>query len=217
MAKKRKIKYKNIFKLLFIVLLIIVIIKLLSLNITNIYISGNNTIKDIDIINIAKLSDYPKVIKVLNFNVEKRLKMDKRIYDAKVYKKFTKIYIEIVENRPLFYNSNTSHTVMLDGSLDDNIVTPYLLNYVPDTIYDSFVKAISLVNEDVLSRISEIEYKPNNVDDSRFYLKMNDGNYVYITLYNFNKINNYIEMLKQFKNKKGILYLDSGEYFEIKN
>ena len=50
----------------------------------------------------------------------------------------------------------------------------------------------------------------------RFYLTMTDGNYVYITLSSFNKINNYIEMYKQFQGKKGILYLDAGEYFEIK-
>ena len=44
---------------------------------------------------------------------------------------------------------------------------------------------------------------------------MNDGNYVYLTLNKFNKINHYIEIIKEFNNKKGILYLDSGEYFKV--
>ena len=44
---------------------------------------------------------------------------------------------------------------------------------------------------------------------------MNDGNYVYLTLNKFNKINNYLEIVRTFNNVKGILYLDSGEYFEI--
>ena len=45
---------------------------------------------------------------------------------------------------------------------------------------------------------------------------MNDGNYVYLTLDKFNKIDKYLEIIKSFNNKKGILYLDSGEYFEVK-
>ena len=45
---------------------------------------------------------------------------------------------------------------------------------------------------------------------------MNDGNYVYINLYKFLNLNKYIEIVKNFGNKKGIIYLDSGNYFEIK-
>ena len=123
-----------------------------------------------------------------------------------------------MENRPVFYNSNTSKVVMLDKSeRDGDVVTPYLLNYVPDTVYPKFVDAMCKVNPEILTRISDIEYSPNTVDTERFYLTMTDGNYVYLTINNFTRINNYIEMIKQFQNKKGILYLDSGEYFEIKN
>ena len=45
---------------------------------------------------------------------------------------------------------------------------------------------------------------------------MNDGNYIYITLEKMDKINKYLDIIKSFNNKKGILYLDSGEYFEVK-
>ena len=43
---------------------------------------------------------------------------------------------------------------------------------------------------------------------------MNDGNYVYITLRKFSNLNKYVDMLKTFQGKKGILHLDSGEYFK---
>ena len=66
-------------------------------------------------------------------------------------------------------------------------------------------------------KISEIKYDPNDIDKERFYLTMNDGNYVYLTLNKFNKINSYLEIVKSFNDTKGILYLDSGEYFEIFN
>lgn len=45
---------------------------------------------------------------------------------------------------------------------------------------------------------------------------MNDGNEVYITLTKIKELNNYTKIKKQLGNKKGILYLDSGNYFEVK-
>ena len=71
------------------------------------------------------------------------------------------------------------------------------------------------INKEVLERISEIKYDPNDVDTERFLFMMDDGNYVYITLSKIENINNYINIIKNFNSKKGILYLDSGEYFKI--
>ena len=45
---------------------------------------------------------------------------------------------------------------------------------------------------------------------------MSDGNYVYITLYKLSSIDEYLKITSTLKDKKGILYLDSGNYFEIK-
>ena len=44
---------------------------------------------------------------------------------------------------------------------------------------------------------------------------MNDGNYVYVTMKKFDVLNNYVDFIREFDNKKGILYLNSGEYFKI--
>ena len=216
--KKVKIKYKNVFKFLIFLTLIILCIKFVfGVSVTNIYISGNDTLSDSYIMDVARISNYPKLISIPNYKIKKLLIKDSDIYDAKVYKKWTKLYIEIEENRPLFYNSNISSTVMLDKTLRNTLNTPYLVNYIPDTIYDSFVDKMVEVDKNIINRISDIEYKPNDVDKERFLLTMNDGNYVYLTLNTFTKINNYLDMLKQFRGEEGILYLDSGEYFEIKN
>jgi len=45
---------------------------------------------------------------------------------------------------------------------------------------------------------------------------MNDGNEVYITLSKITKINKYNEIYSSMDNKKGIIYLDSGDYIEVK-
>lgn len=217
-AKKRKINKKKTYRVVFLLILVFICIKLLTMHVTNIYIKGNTYLKDWEVIEIAKLSNYPKLYRNPNIIIKKRLKNSDNIIDAKVHKIFGKVYIEVLENRPLFYDSNKEVTIMLDRSTrNTNMVAPYLSNYIPDVIYDKFVDTMMTIDIDILNRISEITYKPNTVDQERFYLSMSDGNYVYLTLNGFGRINSYIDMIKQFQNKKGILYLDSGEYFEIKN
>ena len=72
------------------------------------------------------------------------------------------------------------------------------------------------IKVDTLSKISDIEYKPNDYDKDRFLLYMDDGNVVYLTLTKFKMINHYNDVLKQLENHKGILYLDNGNHFQIK-
>ena len=81
---------------------------------------------------------------------------------------------------------------------------------------DKLIDKYQDVNEEIKMMISEIEYVPNDIDKERFLITMNDGNYVYITLYKITSINEYIKIIsnKEIENKKGILYLDSGNYFE---
>lgn len=216
---KVKLKYKNIllFGLIFFLLLFL-IIYIVTRPITNIYIKGNTFLSDWDIIKLSSLDSYPKNIKASSLIIKKKLEKNDMIIKAKVRKKsLTKVYIEIEENRPLFYDQNLNKVIMKDGKkLDNTFQVPYLVNNIPEDIYEKFSKKMVDVDTEILSRISEIEYQPNEVDKERFYLSMSDGNYVYINIKNFDNINNYISMLKQLGNKKGILYLDSGEYFEVR-
>ena len=54
-----------------------------------------------------------------------------------------------------------------------------------------------------------------NQKQEKFLLLMNDGNSVYVDFKNFQKLNKYIDIIKSFGNKKGILNLDSGNNFEF--
>ena len=135
--------------------------------------------------------------------------------DAKVEKSFRKIYIKIKENYGLFYNSSIKKTIMFNEKKSDITNVPILVNYVTEKVYDLFVDKMKLLDRDIINRISEIKYDPNSVDEERFLLTMSDGNYVYITLEKIETMNNYVDIIKTFDNKKGILYLDSGEYFEV--
>lgn len=219
MKKKRKIKVKNVlFVFVFIVLILLGLAFLTDVKINNIVIKGNSLYSDWEIIEKAGLSDYPSSLKTLSKTIEDRLERDDYIKKVDVERpSLTKVVINVEENLPLFYYLPASKTILADKTeVSDNFPVPTVINYVPDKIYSKFLTAISEVNYDIVKRISEIKYDPNEVDDGRFFLTMNDGNRVYLTLNDFDKIDGYLDIIKEFNNKKGILYLDSGEYFEVK-
>ena len=217
--KKRKISF---LKILIVFLLIYLFIvggyKLITINIKNIYVIGNNYIKDKYIIEKAGLTNYPPFFLTTRSSIKKKLLNYDEILNVNVKKKLFSVYLYVDENIPLFYNKNSNKIVLKNGKeIDDKYNVAVLNNYVPDTIYNDFINSMGNVNQDILDRISEINYVPNDVDSKRFYLIMDDGNSVYLTLDDFLKINYYIEIIKTLDNNKGTIYLDSGNYFEIKN
>ena len=214
----RKIRYKRLIVFLGVVIFfIIVLFKLLTMRITNIFVSGNIYFSDQEIIELSKLSNYPSSIFTFSSRVRDNLKRNQLIGDAKVSKKsFTKIYIDVVENKPLFFDSINNKTVLMDGSsINKRFNVPILSNVVSDDIYSDFLVQLSKIEYSVFNNISEIEYSPNGVDNKLFLFTMNDGNYIYVNLDRFESVNKYFDMVVNFNNHKGILYLDSGEYFKI--
>ncbi len=218
-VKKRKIKVKRIlFCILFLSLLVLLFLYLKDLPIKNIYIIGNNILKDKEIIEIANLSNYPSFISTSNREIIKKLEKNEYIKKVTIKKKFyNKIYIYITENKIL--SSYNDKLLLESGEYVDNIYNitsaPILISDIT-SIKDKFVSKFSLVNDDILLKISEIEYTPNEVDNERFSLQMNDGNLVYITLSKITKINKYNSIYSEMEGKKGIIYLDSGDYIEVK-
>lgn len=222
--KRIKIKFGRIFLALLIVFLIFYLISnLCKFPIKNIFISGNESLTDQEIIDIASLSNYPSIFKYTNNEIEKKLEKNIYIKKAKVKKKKLKeVYIEIEENKILFYNKSSKKMILSNGiTTDKELSGPILINYVPDKIYKKLIQNMDLIDNDILNRISEIKYDPSNVDEERFLFTMNDGNYVYITLEKIETINSYVEIsleiINKFGKKNGVLNLDAGEYFEIIN
>jgi len=223
MKKKKKKKVRIRFTgiliiLLFFYLLFYLVNSFLNIGITNIYIKGNYYLTDQEIIDMSNIGDYPSTFKNSSKKIEKSIENNIYIIDVEVKKKsFTKVYIEVKENRPLYYNSSLEKTILSDKAEVDKIYhVPTLINYIPNTIIDDFNKSMLIIDIAILERISEIKYDPNDVADTRFLLTMTDGNYVYLTLKdnNFEKINSYVSILKDLGDKKGILNLDYGNHLE---
>lgn len=217
--KKIKIKYTRVFIFLTVLLVFILMLTfIINLKITNIVVIGDyNILKEQEIIDIASISNYPKTFIVPSSKIKKNLEDNIYIKSVKVKKKYlTQVYITVEENYPLFFYKTDNKTVLLDGSKVEKIFSvPTVINYIPNLKYQSFIEKMGLLEHNILERISEIKYDPSDYDDERFLLYMKDGNYVYINLYKFSNLNKYIEIVKNFGNKRGIVYLDSGNYFEI--
>ena len=226
MAKKikKKTKIKFIPILLLIILLVIgyfLVSFFMNVKIKNIFVKGNKLLSDQEIIELANIEDYPSFIKTTANSIEKKIKKNQIIKDVKVTKSLiATVTIEVTEYDFLFTRED-NNAVVVDVNkellLDKEIVgVPILVNYVPDTVYDKFVSEMKKVNVKVKDKISSIEYKPNDYDKQRFLLYMNDGNEVYVTITRFNLINKYNEIYPTLEGRKGILYLASGNHFEIK-
>lgn len=217
---KKKIKIVSIILLLLIAFLVFFLVKvLLGIKIQNIFITNNRYLSDEYIIEKAGLENYPSYFKQLSFSISNKLEKDPFIKKATVKKQFFGVInIEIEENNVLFYKENDKKYVLEDKTEVDylpySVSTTGIVNYIPDTVYDKFVKKFSNLDYEVRSKISQIKYDPSEYDDSRFMLYMTDGNYVYATLTKFDSVNYYNEIYPTLGGKKGILYLDSGNHFQ---
>ncbi|MDD4282618.1 MAG: FtsQ-type POTRA domain-containing protein [Bacilli bacterium] len=216
--KKRRLNFKKMFFCFAFLFLFISLIKIIiNMPIKNIYIYNNQILTDQQIIELAKLENYPSTLKSLSVIIKSRLEKNEYIEEVNVLKKkLSEVHIEVKENYPIFMNRISNKTILLDGrEVEEKFPVPTLINIVPDTKYDIFLEKMKLLDREILYRISEIEYNPNDVESNRFLFYMNDGNYVYIVLDKFPSINSYVDIIKNFENKKGILYLDYGNHFTI--
>lgn len=219
-VKKKKVKIKNLLvTLLIILLLVLVCIDFVKLPVKNIYITGNSILNDKTIIELAGLTDYPSFISTYFSDIKNKIKENEYIKNVSIKRTLSrKIYIDIEEYKPIcIYKDKLilSSTKSVDNR--HNIIDiPYVTNDI-DQIYNEFATKFSKVEKDILLKISHIEYVPNKLDEERFLLYMTDTNYVYITLSKIDKINKYNSIVQKLENKKGIIYLDSGDYIEIKD
>lgn len=221
MKKKKKNKKKIILKILIIIIILgSLIFYFKNMKIKNIYVTGNNNLKDQEIIELAGINNYPNLFQISSRKIEKKIKLNPLIDSVKVKKTFLgKITINIKEYNLLLKNE-IDNTIYLDNGQkitnDINIIgLPTLTNDVAKDILNNFLKKLNTINKDILSKISEITYSPNEYDKDLFLFLMNDGNYVYITTTRLDNINKYENVLLELEGKKGIIYLDSGNHFEI--
>lgn len=239
--KKRKINIRGLLVILLVIYLIgSFLYYLINLPIKNIVINGTSLITDAEIIENAKIKDYPAIFKLNTSKMKKNIKKIDLVSDVKIKRSlFGEITINVDEARILFLNRSKNMLVLEDGRYINNNSNyygyPILINYVPDKILKEFIEKFGEIDDNILSLIGEIEYSVEKFtdpltgeeiisNDKRFLLRMNDTNSVYVDTINLQKLNNYHSYFATTAdNVRGIFYLDSNRgavsfksYAEIK-
>ena len=216
--KKRKIRLKRVaLAILLLLILSLVIYAISFLKVRTYYVYNNKYLSDEQVLDILKLNKKSSFLFVNTLTEKAIINKNKRIKDVKIKRTLAleaKVYV--TEYKILFFDEKNNYSVIENGDTIsykyDN--APVLVNGIEDKeIYKKFLKKMNKVNLDILDVISEIKYVPNGIDKERFLFSMNDGNYVYVTISKLTKINEYRSVIDSVENKKGILYLDYGNYF----
>ena len=223
--KRRRLRVKFLLKLLaFICLIVGIILYLKNYHITNIYITGNDTIPDVKIIETLEIKDYPKMSKLKVKKAQNNLLEQNPIIEKVSIKRglFGKLSINIEESKILFYYKYNNKYITTSGKSIDDVNNEYygypsLLNFTPDTIFEDLLKGLNKVDYNIIKMINEIEYNPYKgsdgtiIDNNRFTLKMNDGNTVIIDIVNIKNLNSYNKIYASLSmdQEKGVLYLDT--------
>ena len=218
---KRKLNIKKLFIFLITCFIFVFIIKcLLKVKVTSINVIGNSYYTDNEIIKLSNLEKYPPFLAVNPYIIKNKLIKQDLIKEVNIKKHIDfSIEINIVEHKVLYQRKSDGLYVLDNGdeiSRDYIVNVPILINYYPNTLEEKALNSFSKLDKEIIGKISAIEYSKTDADNERFLLYMNDGNLVYINLNRMAHLNKYTEILSEVGMKKGILNLDSGNYFEVK-
>ena len=219
--KKRKLKIKNIIIILLVFILLIgLFLYAINMPIKNIYVNNNNLVSDDEILMLANLDNYPSFILSKGKEIEKKIIVNDYIDSVDVKKKFGNIIeVDIVECKVLAI-SLENKVILSNGKIVNNLYNyydvPKFINEIPLDVIKNFVSKFIRVDSNILREISEIEYSPVEVDLERFILYMNDGNVVHVTLTKIDRLNKYNDIKDELDGRNGTIYLDSGNYVELK-
>lgn len=221
--KRVRLKVKNIIVLLLIVCFVVLIIYCaIMMPINNIYINGNEILSDDEIIEMVDIDNYPSFILTNRFEIKKTLALNNYIEDVTIKKKLGNILeIDVLEYR-VIASSSDGKIILSSGEVLDNTYgiydIPLLINDILDSeVFELFATKMGSIDSSILRQVSEVEYSPVEVDKNRFLFYMSDGNLVHVTLTKLEKLEKYNKIKDTLEGRRGIIYLDSGDYVEFIN
>ena len=224
--KKKKVKKKHRIRSFLVIILFFYLIGmlgyyLLKRPIKNIYVLNTSYLTDLEIIETAGLKDYPAILKVKNKKIEEKLNELDLVNDAKVKKNiFGKVTISIDEAKPLFYSRSDNLVYLSNNKTTQNndlyLGLPILINYAPKEILSDFIEKFKDIDSSIINMVSEIEYSLEDkdgvtIDETRFILRMNDTNTVYVNTINLQRLNDYDKIFATMSDGvRGVIYLNSN-------
>ncbi|MCR4581912.1 MAG: FtsQ-type POTRA domain-containing protein [Bacilli bacterium] len=237
--KKKTRKILNIPRIIVFLLIIYIIVSLgmyvYKEKVHRYEISGLNYYKEIDIIRMLELEDYPVLLSLNRKELKEKLESDPLIISANIkYGLDFSLKIEIEENTPVLMIKSSKNVVLRDGNqipYEDRFgALPMLLNNTPTESLVALAENLSKVDSGILYMISEITYTPYNssntlLDNNRFLLSMSDKNQVYINAKNCEWLNEYLNVIANnritdagtfyFDGKSGKMIYKKGKVEEV--
>ena len=187
--KKKKLRLLPF--LIFIIAITIIVftcLLILDTKVKNIIITGNEVLSDDEIIDLAGLTNYPSFYKTLNITMKNNITKEQLIKSVNINRKFYHIIEIKVKKYKILYKREDNGKYVLENNKEITLSkrTPYtiprLINEIPTNKLDIFIKYFKRIDLNIREKISEINYVPNEFDDDRFLLYMDDGNSVYMTI-----------------------------------
>lgn len=214
----RKLNIKRVLLVLFILLIIAFLVFLfIKLPVLGFNVSGNTYYTDNEILEKTGLNNKSSFFLTNSFSINQKVKKDELIDNISIKRNINFRFDVIVKEKNILFYDNVNKCSITDKNkkityYDEKY--PVLVNEIKnEKIYEKLIKKTSKLDKNILYNISEIKHEPNDIDKERFIVSMVDGNYIYLTLSKFTKINDYTKISKTLGDKNGILYLDYGNYF----
>lgn len=227
-ARKKKANRRLIFYLSIFFILISIIVYLQSplSDIHTVDITGNSLISDEEMVNIADLEDSPNIWTISKSDikeeimdyplmksaeVEKKLpqtiKIDVQEYDVVGYVEEDEYFFPVLEN-------GEKLTELKEASMSGD--APLMLDFDEDEYLTKMTEELKELPQDIRKLISEIHWKPEDDNENKILLYMNDGFLVDGSIHEFSeKMQVYPSIVAQLSDdEKGIIHIGVGAYFE---
>ena len=164
--KKRRLRIKVVLKiLLFLGAICALFLYVTKLDTKNIIINGNESLKDVEIIETAGIKEYPKIYKLNLKKIENKIKKIPLIKSVDIKRDLLgRLTITVEEKEILFYYKYNQKFIANDKTEIDesnNIIGyPTLINFTPDTSFKELVNGLNKIDPNIIKMINEIEYTP---------------------------------------------------------
>jgi len=216
---KLKKRYVKIFSfLVFILVMILLYFVIFSdfANITNVYIKNERLVSEEEILELSGLKDYPNTYFTFKSQIRSKLKTNQYIKDVDIDKKGKRIYLTIIETKPLLRVGDQylfDNNLIFAGEFSDVVPTYHGDVMILEKVeFQEELNALYLDSYENYSRISEIIFNPHALNQKELRLIMRDGNTVIVTYDDFAyKMGYYVDILvninERLPNSNGIIDL----------
>lgn len=183
-------------------------------------ISGNNILEKEDILDFAKINNDSNLIYANPIVISSRLKKHPFITDVSTKSSLFKrvIHIDITELKIFGYRQAEDETTMILFDGTSETLTNDLYQLLPDLIYVNgfdeeedqrrLVESFLELDDSILNQVSEIHQTSVSYDDKLIQILMKNGNQVFTSFQTVERLNYYLDIIKQLDVENNCLFID---------